>query len=315
LIEALMRSAPWWAWCGFHLLIFIMLALDLGVFNRKAHAPSLREATAWSATWIVLALLFDAVIWKTLGGVPAAEFGTGYLLEKALSVDNLFIFALLFSAFQVPARNQHRVLYWGVVGAMIMRAAMIAGGITLLNRFAWMSELFGVFLVYTGARMLLERDQLPADPRRGRIARLFQRVLPFDPDAGYGRFWVVRDRRRYATPMLMLLVIVEATDLIFAVDSIPAVLSVTRDPFIVYTSNVFAILGLRSLYFLLARMVDRFHLLKIGLAVVLAFVGGKMVLAHWLEVPILVSLLVVLLVLLVSVAGSLIWPKAERGES
>jgi tellurite resistance protein TerC len=315
LIEALLRSAPWWAWCGFHLLIFIMLALDLGVFNRKAHAPGLREATAWSAAWIALALLFDAVIWKTLGGVSAAEFGTGYLLEKALSVDNLFLFALLFAAFQVPARNQHRVLYWGVVGAMIMRAVMIAGGITLLNRFAWMSELFGAFLVYTGVRMLLERDRPPADPRRGRIARLFQRVLPFDPEAGYARFWVVRDGRRCATPMLMLLVIVEATDLLFAVDSIPAVLSVTRDPFIVYTSNIFAILGLRSLYFLLARMVDRFHRLKIGLAAVLAFVGCKMVLAHWLEVPILVSLLVVLLVLLVSVAGSLIWPKVERGES
>jgi tellurite resistance protein TerC len=181
LFEALFSSAPWWAWLGFHLLVLIMLALDLGVFNRKAHAPSLREAAWWSVVWIMLALVFNGVIWRAMGGVQAAEFFTGYLLEKSLSVDNLFVFILLFTAFQVPARNQHRILYWGVIGAMLLRAVMIAAGITLLNRFSWMILLFGAFLVYTGVKMLVFREQEAADPRRGMLARAFQRILPFDP--------------------------------------------------------------------------------------------------------------------------------------
>jgi tellurite resistance protein TerC len=300
---------------GFHLLVLIMLALDLGVFNRKAHAPSLREAAWWSVVWIMLALVFNGVIWRAMGGVQAAEFFTGYLLEKSLSVDNLFVFILLFTAFQVPARNQHRILYWGVIGAMLLRAVMIAAGITLLNRFSWMILLFGAFLVYTGVKMLVFREQEAADPRRGMLARAFQRILPFDPEGGYERFWVRKEHRSYATPMLLLLVIVEGTDLVFAVDSIPAVLSVTRDPFLAYTSNIFAILGLRSLYFLLARMVDRFHLLKIGLAVILTFVGVKMCIERWVEIPILVSLAVIALILAACVAGSLAWPRAEGGKS
>ena len=315
MFKALLSSAPWWAWLGFHLLVLFMLALDLGLFNRKAHAPGWREAAGWSAAWILLSLIFNGTIWATMGGPKAAEFCTGYLLEKSLSVDNLFVFVLLFTAFGVPVRNQHRILYWGVLGAMILRAGMIACGITLLNRFSWMVFLFGGFLVYTGVKMLVVRAREPADPRRGVIVWLFQRVVPFDPDGGYERFWVVREHRRFATPMLLLLVLVEATDLLFAVDSIPAVLAVTRDPFIVYTSNIFAILGLRSLYFLLARMVDRFHLLKVGLAVVLAFVGVKMCLARWVEVPILVSLLVIILVLMTCMAGSLFWPETEGGAS
>jgi tellurite resistance protein TerC len=315
LFEALFSSAPWWAWLGFHLLVLIMLALDLGVFNRKAHAPSLREAAWWSVVWIMLALVFNGVIWRAMGGVQAAEFFTGYLLEKSLSVDNLFVFILLFTAFQVPARNQHRILYWGVIGAMLLRAVMIAAGITLLNRFSWMILLFGAFLVYTGVKMLVFREQEAADPRRGMLARAFQRILPFDPEGGYERFWVRKEHRSYATPMLLLLVIVEGTDLVFAVDSIPAVLSVTRDPFLAYTSNIFAILGLRSLYFLLARMVDRFHLLKIGLAVILTFVGVKMCIERWVEIPILVSLAVIALILAACVAGSLAWPRAEGGKS
>jgi tellurite resistance protein TerC len=314
LFEALFSSAPWWAWLGFHLLVLIMLALDLGVFNRKAHAPSLREAAWWSVVWIMLALVFNGVIWRAMGGVQAAEFFTGYLLEKSLSVDNLFVFILLFTAFQVPARNQHRILYWGVIGAMLLRAVMIAAGITLLNRFSWMILLFGAFLVYTGVKMLVFREQEAADPRRGMLARAFQRILPFDPEGGYERFWVRKEHRSYATPMLLLLVIVEGTDLVFAVDSIPAVLSVTRDPFLAYTSNIFAILGLRSLYFLLARMVDRFHLLKIGLAVILTFVGVKMCIERWVEIPILVSLAVIALILAACVAGSLAWPRAEGGK-
>ncbi len=314
MFEALFSSAPWWAWLGFHLLVVIMLALDLGVFNRKAHAPSLREAAWWSVVWILLALAFNGVIWRTMGGVKAAEFFTGYLLEKSLSVDNLFVFILLFTAFQVPARNQHRILYWGVVGAMLLRAVMIAAGITLLNRFSWMILLFGAFLVYTGVKMLVFREHEAADPRRGALARAFQRILPFDPEGGYERLRVRKGHRSYATPMLLLLVIVEATDLVFAVDSIPAVLSVTRDPFLAYTSNIFAILGLRSLYFLLARMIDRFHLLKVGLAIILTFVGVKMCIERWVEIPILVSLAVIALILAACVAGSLAWPRAEGGK-
>ena len=313
MFAALLSSAPWWAWLGFHFLVFLMLALDLGVFNRAAHAPSAREAAVWSAVWVLLSLLFNAVLWKTMSSLKAVEFFTGYLLEKSLSVDNLFVFVLLFTAFQVPPRNQHRILYWGVLGAMIMRALMIAAGITLLNRFSWMIFLFGGFLVYTGVRMLAFREKEPADPRRGAIARVFRKLVPYDPEGGYERFWVPKNRMHYATPMLLLLVIIEATDLLFAVDSIPAVLAVTRDPFIVYTSNIFAILGLRSLYFLLARMVDRFHWLKTGLAIILTFVGGKMCVARWIEIPIAASLLFITLVLAVCVGGSLIWPQAKGG--
>jgi tellurite resistance protein TerC len=307
-------SAPWWAWLGFHLLVLVMLLLDLGLFNRKAHTPTFKESAWWSIVWVALSLLFNAVVWKTMGGQRAAEFLTGYVLEKSLSVDNLFVFVLLFTAFQVPARNQHRILYWGVVGAMLMRAVMIAAGIALLNRFAWMIFIFGAFLVYTGVKMLFSGDKEPEDPRRGRIARVFQRFVPYNPDGGYERFWSGRGRARRATPMLLLLIIVEVTDLVFAVDSIPAVLAVTRDPFLVYTSNIFAILGLRSLYFLLARMVDRFHLLQTGLAVILAFVGVKMCIAEWLEIPVAASLLVITAILVICVAGSLIWPKAAGGK-
>jgi len=313
LFQAMFSSAPWWAWLGFHLLVLLMLALDLGVFNRRAHEPGWREAAWWSAAWVLLSLAFNGVVWKTMGGPRAAEFFTGYLLEKALSVDNLFVFVLLFSAFQVPARDQHRILYWGVVGAMVLRAAMIAAGITLLNRFEWMSILFGAFLVFTGLKLVVQRDKPAADPRQGLLARGLRRILPFDPDGGHQHLWVIRDGRRHATPMLMLLIIIEATDLLFAVDSVPAVLAVTRDPFLVYTSNIFAILGLRSLYFLLARMMDRFHLLGVGLALILTFVGVKMCAAPLVEIPILASLSVIALVLIVCVAGSLARPREEGG--
>jgi len=289
LFQAMFSSAPWWAWLGFHLLVLLMLALDLGVFNRRAHEPGWREAAWWSAAWVLLSLAFNGVVY------------------------NLFVFVLLFSAFQVPARDQHRILYWGVVGAMVLRAAMIAAGITLLNRFEWMSILFGAFLVFTGLKLVVQRDKPAADPRQGLLARGLRRILPFDPDGGHQHLWVIRDGRRHATPMLMLLIIIEATDLLFAVDSVPAVLAVTRDPFLVYTSNIFAILGLRSLYFLLARMMDRFHLLGVGLALILTFVGVKMCAAPLVEIPILASLSVIALVLIVCVAGSLARPREEGG--
>jgi tellurite resistance protein TerC len=289
-----------------------MLALDLGVFNRDSHAPGFKEATLWSVVWITLSLLFNAVIWKYMGGLRATEFLTGYLLEKSLSVDNLFVFVLLFTAFQVQPRHQHRILYWGVVGALVMRAAMILAGTALLNRFTWMIFVFGGFLVYTGVTMLVFKEKEPADPRNGAIARVFKRLVPYDPEGGYTKLLHRVGTRHFATPMLLVLVIVEVTDLVFAVDSIPAVLAVTRDPFIVYTSNIFAILGLRSLYFLLAKMVDKFHRLKLGLAIILTFVGLKMCLGHWVEISIHRSLAVIALVLTGCIAASLIWPAHEE---
>ena len=312
MFHALSLAAPWWAWAGFHALVFLMLAIDLGVTNRRAHAPSVREAAAWSAVWVLLSLAFNGVVWRFMGPAKGLDWFTGYVLEKSLSVDNLFVFVLIFTSFQVALRHQHRVLYWGVLGALVMRAVMILAGTALLNRFAWMMWVFGGFLVWTGVRMLVGPEKEAQDPSQSRVSRLFQRLVPFDPQGGHEHFWSHRGGRRLATPMLLVLVIVEFTDLVFAVDSIPAVLAVTRDPFVVYTSNIFAILGLRSLYFLLARMMDRFHRLEAGLAVILAFVGVKMCIADWVHIPTTVSLLVIALLLAGAVAASLLWPaKAE----
>ena len=312
MIHALSQAAPWWAWLGFHLLVFAMLALDLGVLNRKAHAPSVREAAAWSVAWIALALLFNALIFKAEGPKAGLEFFTAYVLEKSLSVDNLFVFVLLFGAFRVELRHQHRVLYWGVLGALVMRAAMILAGTALLRRFEWMMYVFGAFLIFTGLKMLFGGES-EDDPADNLVTRVFKRCVPFDEQGGHERFWILKEGRRFATPLLLVLVSVEVTDLVFAVDSIPAVLAVSRDPFIVYTSNIFAILGLRSLYFLLAKMMDRFHRLKTGLAFILAFVGLKMCGEHWVEVPTAWSLGAILGILAVSVAASLAWPRATEG--
>lgn len=310
LIQSFLNAAPWWAWAGFHIFLFGMLALDLGVFNRKAHAPSAKEAAAWSAIWITLALSFNILIFKSEGSQKGLEWLTGYLLEKSLSVDNLFVFVLLFASFQVELRHQHKVLFWGVLGALIMRAAMILAGMALLNRFHWMIYVFGGFLLFTGLKMLLGKEP-ERDPARHPAVRLFKRLVPFDEHGGHEHFFSLSNGRRCATPMLLVLLSVEIADIVFAVDSIPAVLAVTRDPFIVYTSNVFAIMGLRSLYFLLAKMMDRFHRLKTGLAVILAFVGVKMCIAEWTKIPTLVSLLVILGVVVTSVAVSLAWPPAS----
>ena len=310
--DALFQAAPWWAWGGFHAFIFFMLALDLGVFNRRIHAPTMREAAIWSAVWIALAMGFCGLIFYGEGTQKGLEWMTGYVLEKSLSVDNLFVFVLVFQSFEVDLRHQHRVLFWGVLGALIMRAAMILAGTALLNRFEWMMYVFGGFLVYTGLKMLLVKEK-ESDPTKNWLVRTFRRLVPFDEKAGHEHLTVVKAGRRYATPMLLVLLTIELTDLVFAVDSIPAVLAVTRDPFVVYTSNIFAILGLRSLYFLLAKMMDRFHHLKTGLAVVLAFVGVKMCIANWVHIPVQYSLLVIASVLAGSVVASLAWP-AERGE-
>ena len=300
-----------WLWIGFNAFVLAMLALDLGVFHRKTHVVSVKESLAWTGVWVTLALAFNAGLWYFAGQQKALEFFTGYLIEKSLSVDNVFVFALLFSYFAVPAQYQHKVLFWGILGALIMRAIMIFAGAALINQFTWIIYIFGAFLILTGIKMVVKRDE-EIHPERNPIVHWFKRLMPVTNDYRGDKFIVWENGRRIATPLLLVLVCVEVSDLIFAVDSIPAIFAVTTDPFIVYTSNVFAILGLRSLYFALAGVMDKFHYLKVGLGVVLSFVGVKMLLAHtaW-KISTLLSLGVVVLILAVSVVVSLLRPKRK----
>jgi len=306
-----------WAWVGFAAFIFFMLALDLGVLNRKAHVPSYREATIWSIVWVTLALIFAAGVFWKLGSLTGKEFLAGYLIELSLSVDNLFVFLLIFAYFKVPSKYQHRVLFWGVLGALFMRIAMIGIGAALIQRFHWIIYIFGAFLIYTGIKMM-RQGETDVKPEDNPIVRAVTKFIPITRHYEGENFFTTVNGKRTGTLLLLVLVIVEVTDLVFAVDSIPAIFGITTNTFIVYTSNVFAILGLRSLYFLLAGVVEKFHYLKIGLAIVLTFVGVKMLgegfVHHWLdkESIIGISLGVVALVLNKSVVASLIWPqKAE----
>lgn len=300
-----------WLWIGFNAFVLAMLALDLGVFHRKAHVVTFRESLAWTLVWITLALLFNAGIWHFQGPEKALEFFTGYVIEKSLSVDNVFVFALLFSYFSVPPLYQHKVLFWGVLGALVMRAAMIALGVVLITKFSWIIYVFGAFLVLTGIKMVVKRGE-EIHPERNPVVRWFRKLMPVTDGFREDRFFVFEQGRRWATPLFVVLLLVEVSDLIFAVDSIPAIFAVTTDPFIVYTSNVFAILGLRSLYFALAGVMGKFHYLKIGLGVVLVFVGVKMLLAHspW-KIDTLFSLGVIAAILMASVVASILRPKAE----
>jgi tellurite resistance protein TerC len=292
-------------WIGFIAFVLAMLALDLGIFHRKAHAVGVREALIGSAAWIGLALVFNAGVYHWFGSERALEFLTGYVIEKALSVDNLFVFIVLFSAFRVPPALQHRVLFWGILGALVMRAAFVMAGAAIIQRFHWAIYVFGAFLLVTGIRLLLQRNE-EAHPERNPLFRLFRRLVPSVADFRGGRFTVVEGGKRYATPLLLVLVAIEATDVVFAVDSIPAIFAVTTDPFIVFTSNIFAILGLRSLYFALAGMMEKFHYLKVGLSFVLLFVGSKMLLTGLYKVPTVASLLVIIGLLAGSVIASLL---------
>jgi tellurite resistance protein TerC len=294
-------------WIGFTVFILAMLVLDLGVFHRNAHEVRFREALVWSVIWIALSLLFCAWIYAQFGNERGLEFLTGYLIEKALAVDNIFVFLVIFSAFAVPAAYQHRVLFWGILGALIMRALFIVVGAALIERFHWIMYLFGVFLVLTGIKMLLRRD-VEEHPERNPLFRMFQRFIPSVSEYHGSRFTVVKDGRRYATPLLLVLVCIETSDLVFAVDSIPAIFAVTKDPFIVFTSNIFAILGLRAMFFLLAGAVQRLNYLQPGLALVLVFVGTKMLLADLYPIPIVISLGAVATLLGTSVLASLLWP-------
>lgn len=298
-----------WLWIGFNLFVLAMLALDLGVFHRKTHVVSLKESLTWTGVWIALALVFNAGIYHYMGPQKALEFFTGYVIEKSLSVDNVFVFALLFSYFAVPPLYQHKVLFWGILGALVMRAGMIFLGATLIANFTWVIYLFGAFLIVTGIKMIVKRDAV-ADPGSNPLIRWFKKLMPVSNSFHGDRFFVKENGVRTATPLFLVLLLVEFSDLIFAVDSIPAIFAVTQDPFIVYTSNVFAILGLRSLYFALAGIMDKFHYLKVGLGVVLSFVGVKMLLSHtvW-KIDTIVSLGVIVSILAASVVASLLWPK------
>jgi len=301
-------------WIAFNAFVLLVLALDLGIFHRKAHAIGVREAAAWTAVWVTLAVLFGLGVYHFRGGATALEFYTGYLVEQALSVDNIFVFVLIFSYFQVPASYQHRVLFWGILGALVMRGMMIGAGAYLIHRFHWITYVFGGFLVVTGIRMATQSES-SIKPEANPVIRLIRRFVPVSEDYAGQRFFVRDGARRIATPLFVVLVLVETTDLVFAVDSIPAVFGVTRDPFVVYTSNVFAILGLRSLYFLLADVIGRFHFLKLGLAFVLGFVGIKMLIVELYRVPIGASLGVIAGVLAISVVASLLFPKKAEAHS
>ena len=296
-------------WVIFGVFVLGMLALDLGVFNRKAHEIRFREAAIWTTVWVSLAMIFNAWIYFEFGSQKALEFLTGYVLEEALSVDNIFVFVILLASFAVPKMYQHRVLFWGVLGAIIMRAIFIGLGAALVSRFHWIMYVFGAILIFTGIKLLMSGDDDDPHPERNPIYKLARRMMPAVPEYHGSAFTIVKNGRRYATPLLLVLIAIEATDVVFAVDSIPAIFAITTDPFIVYTSNIFAILGLRAMYFLLVGVIDKFHYLKIGLALVLLFVGVKMVIAEWYKLHIAVSLGVIAALLLASVVASLIWPK------
>jgi tellurite resistance protein TerC len=307
-----MESERLFLWIGFNLFVLAMLALDLGVFHRKAHTVSIKEASIWSVVWICLAMIFNVGVYFAWGSEKALEFLTGYVIEKSLSVDNLFVFLMIFQYFNTPTQYQHRVLFWGILGALILRAVFIAAGSALLSNFHWMIYVFGGFLVVTGIKMYLQGDE-KIEPEKNPVVRLFERWVPIIREYDGQKFFIRREGKSYATLLMLVLIVVESTDVIFAVDSIPAIFAITDDTFIIYTSNVFAILGLRALYFMLAGIREMFVYLKVGLSFVLCFVGAKMMLADIYKIPIGASLAVIGGVLLLSIIASrLIKPKKPK---
>lgn len=291
----------WISWTIFNAAIFVLLLLDLFVFHRKAHSIKLKEALLWSLFWIALALGFNVWIWYAAGPEDGLNFLTSYLIEKALSVDNLFVFLMIFSYFKTPQKYQHKVLFWGILGAIVMRLIFIFGGIALINTFHWVLYIFGAFLIFTGLRMLFHEDK-EVEPMHNPVIRLIRRFVPVTPDYVDGKFWV----KGAVTPLFLVLVMVETTDVIFALDSIPAVLAITREPFIVYTSNICAILGLRALYFAMAHVTTLFHHLHYGLSAILVFIGVKMLIEEYYKIPIGVALGIVATVLATSIIASLL---------
>lgn len=303
---------PVWVWFAFIAGVLGLLALDLGVFNRKAHIVTVKEAASWTGVWVTLGLTFAGVVFAWQGQQKGLEWLTAYLIEYSLAVDNIFVFVLVFGAFAVPAQYRHRVLFWGILGALLMRGAMIAVGAELIERFHWILYVFGGFLVFTGLRMLFSRKDEHADLEKNPAVRLVRRIFPISQEYDGQKFFTVQNGVRMATPLFLVLVLIEFIDLVFAVDSIPAIFAITTDPFIVFTSNVMAILGLRSLYFLLADVVDRFVYLKTGLAVILSFIGAKLLLIDSFKIPTVYSLGVIVGVLAISVIASLIRTAGQK---
>lgn len=308
-------------WILFNGFILAMLALDLGVFHKKAHEIRMKEALTWSVVWISLALIFNTLIyyfwdWMSPGSEytnkeAALAFLTGYLIEKSLSVDNVFVFLMVFTYFRVPALYQHKILFWGILGALILRAIFIFSGIALIEKFHWMIYVFGVLLIFTGVKMATQKDK-KLEPEKNPVIKAFRRWFPVTSDYDADRFFTKINMRRVATPMFVVLLFIETTDVIFAVDSIPAILAITSNPFIVYTSNVFAILGLRALYFALAGIMNLFHYLNYGLSVILVFVGLKMILVDVIKIPVEYSLTVIVSILVVSIIASKLFPPKEK---
>jgi tellurite resistance protein TerC len=302
-------------WVGFNLFVMAMLAIDLGVFHRKEHVVSPKEAGAWTGVWITISLLFCAGVWRFSGTELALQWLTAYVVEYSLSVDNLFVFLMVFGYFRVAPEHQHRVLFWGIIGAFIMRAGLILAGTALVKEFHWLIYLFGAFLVFTAVKMLVSKDDEAADPEQGVVVRFARRVLPVARQGNGSQFFIRDDGRRKVTPLFLVLLVVEVTDLLFALDSIPAVLGISQDAFIIYTSNVCAILGLRSLFFVVASLMAKFHFLKVGLAAILGFVGVKMLITFFdIHIHIGLSLGVIAGILLASIIASLIWPKPLEPE-
>jgi tellurite resistance protein TerC len=285
-----------WLWAGFIAVVLVLLALDLGIFHKEDRPVPAREALSWVVVWALLALAFDGFIWWRFGPVRATEFLTGYLIEQSLSVDNLFVFVLVFATFRIPAHLQHRVLFWGILTALVLRGGMIIGGTALLQRFHWLLYVFGAFLLITGVKLLFHEEE-EHEPEHSLAFRVLRRIIPATPELEGHAFFVPRARRWVATPLFLCLALIEISDVVFALDSVPAIFGVTLDPFIVFTSNIFAILGLRSLYFAIASLIGRFEYLKAGLAIVLVFIGAKMLAARWVSVSAAVSLLVVVALL------------------
>ena len=299
-----------WFWVLFNSFVLLMLVLDLAVFHRQGREIRVREALLWTIFWIGLAVAFGVIVRVMEGSQKALEFATGYIIEESLSLDNLFIFLLIFRYFKVPGQQQHRVLFWGIIGALLMRGIFIAAGVGLIRRFHWIIYVFGAFLIYTGIRMMFEKEK-EIHPERNPVLGLFRRFFKVTDDYSGGKFLVTREGRRWATPLLIVLVLVESTDLLFATDSIPAVLAITTDPFIVYTSNVFAILGLRSLYFALAGLMRAFHYLHYGISAILVFVGGKMVASEYWRIPTHLALAIIGAILAVTILLSVMFPEKE----
>ncbi|HRS53927.1 MAG TPA: TerC family protein [Bacteroidales bacterium] len=311
-----MISINYIAWLGFITFILIMLIIDLTVFHKELHAVKLKEAIIWTITWIILALLFNIGIYLWVDKIKAIEFFTAYLIEKSLSVDNLFVFLMLFSYFNINPKYQHEILFWGIIGAIIMRAIFIFAGIALINSFNWIIYVFGLFLIYTGFKMYFKKEQTP-HPEKNPIIKLLKKIFPVTEDIANGKFFIKKNKKLFITPLFITLIVIEFSDLIFAVDSIPAVLAISKDPFIVFTSNVFAILGLRALYFTIAGIMKYFHYLKYGLSIILVYIGIKMIINEIQPEFInnIISLFIVITIIICSIIISIIFPNKNNKPS